>query len=404
MPMIFEGVTTGQCMVVFGICSNSSTPVVTSPPLYLNLRKVTDLYEHWTVGDNITTECDQIPRTAARTSDSAVFGTAQSNSEMDYILLVHGWRMLPWERRAFASTAYKRLWHLGYKGRFGLYSWPTDWCNVDDTLGMLTSNTNRANYDRSEQRAWYSAQGLWSTLVTLNDQQPESVRLIAHSMGNVVVSEALHLRGSARNTPLVHTYIATQAASVAHAYDAVNPEIVRPGWMPGVNTPEVYAAYPRPSGASPYYAGMGNAVQVNPITLQRRIINFFNGSDYALDNTKSWPMNQFSKPDIGYNYDFGWWRTKYWFNDTKLNITTNYREIFAHMAQARSKALGCSEDSTHIVRGEIGGSVNLAVAPFGFTSSTNDHSAQFNSINMNRRPYWRQVLSSFSITNNIVAP
>ena len=401
LPMLFEGISTGQCMITFGIVSNSGPVLVMSSPLYLSLKRVTDLYEHWTVGDNTTT--NWISPRSTRTPDSAVYGPPVTNDDLDYLLFVHGWRLQPWERRAYASTAFKRLWHLGYKGRFGLYSWPTDY-TPPSLLDMSLNPATRQNYDRSEQRAWSASLGLWELLVNLNRTQPGRVRLLAHCMGNIVASEALHLRGNSSSVPLIHSYIATQASSVAQAYDAVNPEVVRPEGTPGLDTPEVYAAFPHGNTNEPYFSRMTNATSRTAQGIARTY-NFHNKDDYMLNNLNTWPANQLSKPDFGYDYDGEtWWRTAAGTNAAQLHLSTDYGEIFAHLAQARSKALGCSEDATHIVRGEIGASVNLAAAPFSFTSGTNDHSAQFNSVNMNRRAYWWQVLGTFSLTNNLPTP
>ena len=95
-------------------------------------------------------------------------------------------------------------------------------------------------------------------------------------------------------------------------------------------------------------------------------------------------------------------------NELTLNGQEQYHDqtydIFAHIAQAESKALGCAEDSTHHIQGEINSVVNLNNPPFGFGSATYEHSAEFNSINMNRRTYWWQVLSTFLLTNNLPQP
>ena len=397
--MIFEGVSTGQCVITFGFSTNNQAPVAMSRPFYLNLKKVTDLYEHWTVGDNTTTEWYEITNRASRTPDSGGYGSPQKKEDLDYILFVHGWRMQPWERRAFASTAYKRMWQLGYRGRFGLYSWPTDYTA---NPGDLSTQFSRQNYDRSEQRAWNSSWGLWRLLIDLNKKYTPSyrVRLMAHSMGNIVASEALRFRGLNPNKPpLVQAYIASQAASVAHAYDAVNPEVVRT-----ISTPEVYANYPRGNSNQPYFTGMGNAVAIDPLFLKRRIFNFHNSDDYALNYALAWPLNQTAKPDIGWGYSHPeWWRNL--LVTTPLFLSVDQWEIFAHIASAKSKALGCAEDSTHHIQGEIGFSVDLHNPnTFNFTSSTNDHSAQFNSINQKRRTYWWQVLSSSGLTGNLPNP
>ena len=399
IPMIFEGITTGRCVITFGLASNTGPALALSRPFYLDLKPVTQFYEHWTVGDNTTTDWTQIPAVATRTADSAVFGLPKSRDDLDCILFVHGWRMQPWERRAFASTAFKRMWQLGYKGRFGLYSWPTDW--TETAWWDMSLAVNRQNYDRSEERGWWSSLGLWNLLKDLNKQYPERLRLISHSMGGIVSSEALRYRGrQAAKPPLVQAYIASQAASVAHAYDATNPAVLS-------GTP-VYGFYPRGTNNQPYYTGMKNAVHKDNLGAAQTY-NFHNSVDYALTDPQVWPLNQSTKPDFGWTFtisDTGifTWKRLGLYNAAVLHPKTDAYEIFAHIAPASSKALGAAEDPTHHIQSEIIGAVNLTTPPFSFTSARNDHSGQFNSINMNRRLYWWQVLSTFSLTNNLPRP
>ena len=406
LPFIFEGISTGRCVLVFAIASNNGPNVAFSRPFHLDLRRATDLYEHWTVGDNINTPPSIMPASASRVADSAVFGFPQKDDELDYILFVHGWRMRPWERRSFANTSYKRLWQLGYRGRFGLFSWPTDWTIIDpfNFEGLLLTLVERQNYDRSEERAWRAGDALERLMTQLNQQHPNRLRLLGHSMGNIVISEALHLRGRSNNMPLIHSYIASQAASVAHAYDATTPEVVRPGWLPGMTTPEVYAEFPRTGNATePYFTKMNQAVTTDPQSLTRRIFNFHNTVDFALDKAYSWPYNQISKPDTGYTFRMGrWLRTEG--KNIPLILPRDYRAVYSWIAEARSKALGCAEDATHAIRNEVGGAINLNAVPFEYKAGSHEHSAQFNSINMNRRSYWWQVLSSFSLTNGLPTP
>ncbi len=409
LPLIFEGISTGSCVITFGFSTNNGPPVALSRPFYLNLKRVTDLYEHWTVGDTTSMDWHDISAYPTRTADSAVFGKPQTADEQNYIILVHGWRMQPWERRAFAGEAYKRMWHLGYKGRFALYSWPTDYSALKfwDFLEPFDGTNTWQNYDRSEQRAWRAGTGLYELLADLNEVNPPlKIRVLAHSMGNIVASEGLRLAGKEFNTPLVQSYIASQAASVAFAYDAMNPE-TRTGvfaYPPFYfYTPEIHASFPRSGTNQPYFAGMKKAVQGT------NIFNFNNPNDYALNSSFAWPANQNLKADSGWACLLVGTNTThtYWDHGTRLMLdgreTTRDQtfNIFAHIAQARSKALGCAEDPTHHVRGEIGGVINLNLAPFNYGNKDYEHSAEFNSINMNRRTYWWQVLSSFSLTNNL---
>ncbi len=393
LPTLFEGTSTGTCVVVFAIASNTGPDVAVSRPFYLELRRVTDLYEHWTVGDSHTLPWDQIANRAARTADSAVFGPAQRQEEFDYILFVHGWRMLPWERRAFASTAFKRLWHLHHRGRFGLFSWPTDW--VENPLNL----TELQNYDRSERRAWHSALGLERLLIELNRNHPDRVRVMAHSMGNVVVSEALRLKGLSVRRPVLHSYAASQAASVAHAYDAVNSETTETDFT--AQTPEVYARYPLNGLA--YFSGMTNSVRFDATRNTRNIWNFHNRQDFAL-SAVSWSFNQDAKPDNGWTFEG---QTKSW-RRTLVNaegpailefqFQHHAYEIYSHIAESRSLALGAAEANGFFVRGQIGDQVDLNFPPFSYADGRHEHSAQFRSIIMRRNSYWSELLTKFEIT------
>ena len=395
LPMIFEGITTGSCVVTFGFSSNNAPPVAVSRPFYLNLQEVTSLYEHWTVGDNTNTEWMNIPPHAYRTTDSAVFNRPQNNSDLDNIVFVHGWRMQPWERRAFASTAYKRLWHLGYKGRLSFYSWPTDY--TDTSFWDMRLLANRQNYDRSEQRAWYSSFALRSLIQSLNKTASGRVRLIAHSMGNIVASEALRLAGQkVSSLPAVVAYIASQAASVAHAYDATNPQ----SFTLVQFADELYANYPRNGNKQPYFTGMKNAVSKTGQGVVRTF-NFHNRVDYALSTWYVWPLNQSLKPDLGWGYnpfDNTFYRLGFPYS-LSLSLTPFPYEIYAHDAIAGSAALGATEYDIYSVRGEIGNAFDLQTN-FNFQANDYEHSAQFNSINPNRRAYWQQVLATFSLTNS----
>jgi len=91
-------------------------------------------------------------------------------------------------------------------------------------------------------------------LTDLNGAYPNRVRVLAHSMGNVVASEGLRLHGT-NMPPFVYAYAASQAASVAHAYDAVNPQVVRNDFTPGMRTPEMYASFPRGNAINAFFTG-----------------------------------------------------------------------------------------------------------------------------------------------------
>ena len=268
-------------------------------------------------------------------------------------MFVHGWRMPYAERVAFAETTFKRMYWQGYTGRFGTFSWPTGWFPKSSNVGTVTtllevfSDIN--NYSRSERIARDTGPVLADKLADIKTDH--EVHLLAHSMGNVVASEAL----KAASGTVLDTYVATQAATAAGAYapeaapemgvdstgrrgdidrgdaplwwlpfelagDLVNSfsrddclgqadfEVVwrcnnldsdewlafdkwydiPPDWYR--NAHDVPRQHPSRTERQAYYDGIRIKVEGD------RIINFFNQADAALDG---WNLQQITKPDVG---------------------------------------------------------------------------------------------------------
>jgi hypothetical protein len=392
LPLIFEGMSTGRCVVVFGLASNTGPLLVTSRPFHLNLQPVTSLYEHWTVGDNTTNEWSQIPTRATRTADSAVFGALATTIGRDYILFVHGWRMKPWERRAFASTGFKRLWQLGYRGRYGLFSWPTDWTArlsgiFWDWIGNPPSDAG--NYSVSENRSYNSGAGLRRLLINLNANYAGRMRLFAHSMGNIVASEALRQEGdSSRPDLLLHTFAACQAASVAHAYSGAGPEVY--SWDLSPDTPESYRNYP--SSGKPYFTNIWKTASA--------ILNYHNWQDIAL---KGWEKGQGLKPNfwMGYECRYG---LQFVYLDEPLYFPSERYRIYSFAAEARSRALGAVEQGGFSLtsrpitaRKNLNQNATDLPTGFGFGTADADHSAEFNSTIQRRHFFWRMLKQDFGL-------
>lgn len=381
--------------------------------VHLDLKPIAQMYEHYTVADiteqQITRPVNEIPQQVVHMPGTLTYPapSAQNPDENKYILFVHGWRMQPWERRAFAETAYKRMWHQGYKGRFGLYSWPTEW----HSGSYFQHGIDPGNYDRSERKAYVSAAGLRDALTHLDGLYPDKVRVFAHSMGNVVVSEALRLEimgtGDQLNPnaqQLVHTYVATQAASVAHAYDHTRPTVFLQA-----RTPNRYALYPNDQGHE-YFSGIDPAAGL--------LANFFNLNDFALADSR-WGFNQRLKPGIGYDYRVPPppppqpgqppqppqqqppQKKFIRLPSTVLDFPADRYEIFARADQARSKASGAESDvdGPFTVAEQV--NLSLAFGPLGspqnFGNGEFEHSAQFNYDNMRRAAYWNRLLDKFDL-------
>jgi hypothetical protein len=208
----------------------------------------------------------------------------------------------------------------------------------------LTLAANLKNYDESEFSARLAGNHLADLLSGFADNG-QTVHLMAHSMGNVVASEALRIPEGAAATK---NYIASQAATVAGAYNTeedylsnhIIPKFnvetgVLVAWL-FYNTVEdsvLNTDYHMPTNLysfvlpplnplPPLFPDAVNAGLHGPTSpdLERNtdmqppnyrteayyanlskvnVINFYNGDDNALS---AWEVNTLNRPDIGYQY------------------------------------------------------------------------------------------------------
>jgi hypothetical protein len=356
---------TGRLVMTFNTFSNGTyTKIGEGGWVYMNLKETQELYERWTVGDgpplgrttaggggapSPTAQIKQLGLPAGATAlqySSTTVGLSVPSDPTgnDYILFVHGWNLAPWEKDAFAATMLKRLYWQGYKGKFGVFQWPTTYGNI--SLGSINSdffnNTQKTpDYDDGEFTGWRSAQPLEKLLVQLNGQYGSNVFVLAHSMGNVVTGEALRIAGQQRLS-LVKTYVATQAAVPGHCYDPTlsGTNLLLFGGINTLLTPNIYNSWMVPAQPA-----MGSSA------------SFYNVNDFALS---FWNLDEILKPDDrtrlgGYDYfyrspDFTtvqdlFCKSIQITNVTQLhlgdanNVQDRY-EIMAYSAQPRSKALG----------------------------------------------------------------
>jgi hypothetical protein len=315
-----------------------------------------------------------------------MFAAPATEDEKDYVLYVHGYNIEDPLKERWIETAYKRLYWLGYKGRVGGFSWPCAYGLIDQVY-----------FDDSENRAWQAGERLKEHLVNLKNLGYR-VHVIAHSQGNVVMGEALRLwKASGQSTPLVSTYIASQAAIAAHCYNADAP--LMPDYEQ--DTPNVYASYWRagdsarfpqtwPTTNPPYLAA--SIMQ----TAAGRWVNFYNPQDFALTAANggigSWEKDQRMKPDLLYSWSpvNGFFKGLVPF-ETDYSFPDDRYTIFSYCAEARSVALGVNPTG-----GTFTSVTNLQ--SIGFADEHRWHSGQFRSFNAARYHYWQALMSACDLT------
>ena len=366
---LLEGKKAGKGQIML-IVKNGDNHIA-SQGVKIELRPPEEFYEKYVVtmgenGYNVNSDFEKVQE------------PAYEPDKNDYLLYVHGWNMSEWEKDRWAETVFKRMWWQGYKGHVGIFSWPTLTANWTGIPGPW-------NYDNSEQRAWNSAAALDKLLKHLNKNHSNRVRILAHSMGNVVAGEALRTSTG----KVAHTYFATQAAISANCYDNSksldNPEFT------SYKTPNIYGFYTRGKKPDKPYL-----IDVPKRT--NKIVRLFNEDDWALD---WWDSNNEMKPDFDYDY----WGSKdsyhqsndlnkkdvfyinnIWpFPNDILLFEENRFEIFSFCLESRSRALGAV---THTIFSE-----ECDLMSLGYNDHHYSHSRQFRSNIVDERGYWDIIYS-----------
>ena len=144
----------------------------------------------------------------------------------DTLVFVHGWNMLDlvdsdW-KAAYAETMFKRLYWQGCRGEFVAFNWPTFADDEGPREWPIFGTGANLTYNPSDLQAYRSARALREVLETYRGEFPDlqPLHVVAHSMGNIVVGEAMRQWAFDPLTedPLVTTYVAMEAAVSAGAY------------------------------------------------------------------------------------------------------------------------------------------------------------------------------------------
>jgi len=408
---LFEGVGEGRGRLVLCVYEGG-LKVGEYPPVHLVLKPVHELFERWSVGSAGTSGVDGKLKPAAVAQPLRVLPLPAHEAERDYVLLVHGWNMAPLEKRQFAETAFKRLWHMGYRGRIGSFEWPTYYISSFPgqdlylgsprfSLGSLWTVFNKDNFDESERNAWLSGAGLLNCVEQLNRRYKGRVRVLAHSMGNVVTAEALRKAGRKQ---AIHTWLASQAAITAHCFDPGSQWMERILMWPV--TPDVYSHAWSPEASGPPHAWPeSQASYLSPDYLlgaAGRFVNLYNPGDYALGKN-AWQVNQQMKPDTFYSYkqDAGFVKWEGLLSGSRVLEFDEHRfEAMAFAAQARGCALGQMGDARGVFTADHSLNVTTLFAPSVGGDSFAEHkyhSGQFRGTFAQRWRYWAAVLGHSSI-------
>lgn len=295
---------------------------------------------------------------------------------------VHGWRMTHAEAETWAQTNFKRLWHVGYKGRMVAFMWPTYNAETSPFAG------GRMTYNESEYRAWISGPALASFVNSLPNTHARY--LTAHSMGNVVVGSAFRA-----NMAFVLRYAMFNSAMASMAYDGMQIQ------FPDRDTPDTHM--------DPITNSYGLANKLNPVSHypdgpETTVINFYLPNDFAL---RSWDVNHLlNKPNnpvanpgtplYAYVPDRnllpGNGTRLYKFlslSSSNIHHVVDLNEAMAFVTQSRSHAAGRAPN--------IAGGVSVSVPLTNYGNNDSEHSAEWVWPIQDMYPCFRELMRRFQL-------
>ncbi|MDD5262998.1 MAG: alpha/beta hydrolase [Methylacidiphilales bacterium] len=246
---------------------SDGTEIGEGPGVWLDLKNVQEMYQRAMATpsngvESPVTYCpDQPPvQSTGYSFDTSIPFSQPSDETNNCIIFVHGWNMPTAQAANWSSTVYKRLWWQGYKGGFASFIWPS-------ATGLGLPWEGGLDYNDGEWRAWNYASALKN--LSSNYKSSFTVNLIAHSLGNVVASEAVQIGAP------VEGYALLDGAASANCYNA---DLAPVAGLPKDNHPDTASE-------------MGYRGYFNPGTVN--LINNFLENDSILG---IWVINNNLKP------------------------------------------------------------------------------------------------------------
>jgi hypothetical protein len=215
--ILVEGSTTTTHPIQLQIRRKDDNSLVASSELPFRVCEVEDMFRTVNLM-HVTTEYDNTPRNRdsqgviTRTTEPPSYPDSETNGK--YFAFIHGFNVSPAKSKGWNAEIFKRMHQLGSKARFIGITWDSD--------ELLP------NYHRAVFQAFQTGDALDAAL---SFTAGSDLTIVAHSLGNMVVSHAIQSGGF-----LPNRYYAINAAVPREAYSSSGislPEqrsMVESGW------------------------------------------------------------------------------------------------------------------------------------------------------------------------------
>ena len=197
--VLLEGRAAGSSLRLVGRVGGNAGSVAAGA-LDIRVSSVEDMYR-WACLRHV---CGDASGLGSRLGDPLNRPDAECGGR--HFVFVHGYNVDAQSARAWAAEMFKRLWQSGSNSRFTA----VDWCGDDSQIAVPVVGEVSPNYYVNVEHAFMTA----SALKGVCDQLPGEKVMLAHSLGNMLVSAA------AKDFNLQYSkYYMLNAAVPMEAYD-----------------------------------------------------------------------------------------------------------------------------------------------------------------------------------------
>ncbi|BEU03027.1 hypothetical protein OAG1_18270 [Agarivorans sp. OAG1] len=261
--------------LVLNITQKSDDKSVAKASLWVVPSKVQHMFRHANLRNvpNPVMDGDQhgLPDTGA----SIPLGYPDSRSQNNYFVFLHGFRVGPEAAETWHSTIFKRLYRLGFKGRF---------------MGVTWYGDTGKDYHAAVYNAFNTSQYL-PAAIQQKTANANKTYIAAHSLGNVVVSNAI-----SHQSLEVDKYFMFNAAVPLEAYDGnqIEGDCAPTGLMKDCMREKDMHGYPEKLFASEWHKLFPDTDPRKDLTWNNIfapalsvVHNFYSPGDDVLENAKN---------------------------------------------------------------------------------------------------------------------
>ena len=356
---LFEAIGEGKGELTM-VFKQSATVIGEGGSVFLDLLDIRKMYEQWGISrsaviqdpdrdvllpiSGVTAVRYHTPETGTPLHDFQL-AWDENLQDKNYVICVHGWRKGGpaaataaqfYKGRSDEITIFKRLWHRGFKGRYIGFIWPTYDVEVggQSTDWEAFQSALQSRFDHNEYRAWKCGEAFKNMVNGLPAGYKK--KIIAHSLGNVVVGSALE-KGM-----VVDNYALLNAAISARCYHQ--------GAATPINNSKDDLS-DDPTIAVRVLSYRGDAATIGHARLENvggKLSNFYLPNDYAPSGQLGcWEDGQYLKPIKEYEYDSLFSNEVYWDSAGSLNrVVIDPHEGMAMVNTSHSKAVGSAPVTT----------------------------------------------------------